>query len=92
MGQQMTERHRVTISAEVDPELLEAVDAIAAKHSDLDRNAVIDEALRLWWDHEVAMTEQFAPPTTPEQQEDEAERAAWRSIQAAAAERVFRSR
>ncbi len=84
-------RHRVEISATVDPWLIEAVDAFVREHPDFDRSKVIDEALRLWYAREKdrAMEAQFAEPDSPEEDE---ERAAWRQIQAAAAERLFRSR
>ncbi len=82
---------RIKIGATVDLLLLQAVDSFVGQHPELDRSAVIDEALRLWYarQQEQAMEEQFSAPT--EATEDE-ERAAWRRIQAAAAERVFQPR
>src|SRR5437763_10578268 len=69
----------------VDPDLLAAVDAHVAAHPELDRGAVIDEALRLWRAREVerAMEAQFAQPDGV----DPAERQAWDAIRRAAARR-----
>jgi metal-responsive CopG/Arc/MetJ family transcriptional regulator len=88
MAVRATERHRAKISVTVDPQLLKAVDAFVAEQEGWDRSKVIDEALRLWCarEQERAMEEQYAAPQSPEEQE---ERAAWREIQAAAAERIF---
>jgi metal-responsive CopG/Arc/MetJ family transcriptional regulator len=44
----MGQRHRVKISATVDPELLDGVDAYIREHPGRDRSKVIDEALMLW--------------------------------------------
>lgn len=79
-------RHRVTISATIDPELLDGVDAYVRAHPDRDRSKIIDEALMLWLAQEQdrAMIEQFAEDDRPED-----EVAAWRAIQKAAATRIF---
>jgi hypothetical protein len=57
-------RRRPKITATLDPDLLASVDAYVADHPDLDRSAVIDEALRLWRAREMerAMGAQFAAP------------------------------
>ena len=91
MAAKVSERHRVKISATVDPQLLRAVDAFVEEHSGFDRSKIIDEALRLWYarEQERAMEEQYAALPSPEEQE---ERAAWREVQAAAAEHLFRPR
>ena len=47
MAAKVSERHRVKISATVDPHLLRAVDAFVNEHSGFDRSKIIDEALRL---------------------------------------------
>lgn len=88
MAVRATERHRAKISVTVDPTLLKVVDAFVAQHEGWDRSKVIDEALYLWYarEQERAMEEQYAAPRSPEEQE---ERAAWREIQAMAAERIF---
>jgi len=89
MAQQRVNRRRVKIGATVDPTILGAVDAFIRRHPDLDRSAVIDEALRLWWVHQQdrEMEQQFAVPPSAAEGE---ERAAWRRIQDASAERIFR--
>ena len=75
-------RRRPKITATLDPELLASVDAYVAAHPDLDRSAVIDEALRLWRTRELelAMEAQFAAPDGV----DAAERQAWDHIRRAA--------
>ena len=82
----MAQRHRVKISATVDPELIAGVDAYIREHPDRDRSKVFDEALMLWLAQEQdrAMIEQFAEDDRPEE-----EVAAWRAIQDAAARRIF---
>lgn len=82
----MGQRHRVKISATVDPELLDGVDAYIREHPDRNRSEVIDEALLLWLAQEQdrAMIEQFAEDDRPVE-----EVAAWRAIQDAAARRIF---
>jgi hypothetical protein len=61
-------RHRIKISATVDPELLDGVDAYVGQRPGLDRSKVIDEALMLWLAQEQAraMEEQFNGPDLPE--------------------------
>ena len=88
--QRATARRRIKISATVDPLLIQAVDAYAAQ-TGLDRSAVIDEALTLWYarQQEAAMEAQYVggederPPAE--------EWSAWRAIQHASAERLFGS-
>ncbi|HUF84281.1 MAG TPA: hypothetical protein VMQ81_06775 [Acidimicrobiia bacterium] len=86
-------RRRAKLSATVEAGLLEQVDRFVAERPGTTRSAVIDEALHLWAarERERAMEEQYADPT-PLSEEDQAEREAWRRIQRAAAERIFRSR
>jgi hypothetical protein len=78
-------RRRPKITATLDPDLLAAVDAYVAEHPEMDRSAVIDEALRLWRARELerAMEAQFAEPDGVEP----AERHAWDAIRRAAARR-----
>jgi hypothetical protein len=68
-------RRRPKITATLDPDLLASVDAYVAAHPQLDRSAVIDEALRLWRarELELAMEAQFAAPAGV----DPIERQAW---------------
>lgn len=82
---------KVEISIALDEELLKAVDAFVAEHDESDRGKVIADALQLWYADEQgqAMEAQFSAPQSSEERE---ERAAWRHIQAAAAERIFRPR
>lgn len=89
MGKRTVERHRVKISATVDPALLRAVDAYVAEHGNLDRSTVIDEALRLWCarQQELAMEAQYA--AGPDEMPPAEEWAAWKSIQRGAAERLI---
>lgn len=85
-GADVAQRHRVKISATLDPELVAGVDAYVRKHPDTDRSKIIDEALWLWFAREQdrAMEEQYAEDDRPEE-----EVAAWRAIQDAAARRIF---
>ena len=64
----MGQRHRVKISATVDPELLDGVDAYIREHPGRDRSKVIDEALLLWLAQEQdrAMEAQFDDPDVPD--------------------------
>ena len=57
----MGQRHRVKISATLDPELVAGVDAYVRKHPGTDRSQAIDEALWLWFakEQDRAMEEQF---------------------------------
>jgi hypothetical protein len=66
---------RPRIPTSLDPDLLASVDAYVAAHPELDRGAVIDEALRLWRAHELelAIEGQFAAPDGV----DPTERQAW---------------
>ena len=82
---------RVKVGATLDPELVAAVDRYVEEHPDSDRSGVIDEALRLWYARrqDEAMERQFSVPRS---RRELAERQAWKSIQAAAAERVSRKR
>ncbi len=83
-------RRRPKITATLDPDLLDAVDVYVAVHPDLDRSAVIDEALRLWLAREIerAMEEQFAQPDRV----PSGERATWNRMRRAAASRRMRVR
>lgn len=60
----MGQRRRVKISATLDPELLDGVDAYVREHPDTDRSKILDEALWLWFAREQdrAMDEQYAAP------------------------------
>ena len=83
----MAQRHRVKISATVDPELLDGVDAYIREHPDRDRSKVIDEALLLWLAQEQqrAMIEQYVADDrlAPEVRQ-------WRAVQRAATQRILR--
>lgn len=80
-------RRRVKISATLDPELVDALDAYVTQHPEADRSGVLDEALSLWLadQQDRAMAEQFADDSAPED-----ERRAWRSIQRQAFQRQSR--
>jgi Arc/MetJ-type ribon-helix-helix transcriptional regulator len=82
-------RHRPKITATLDPDLLAAVDAHVAAHPELDRSAVLDQALRLWRAHQLerAMQAQFEAPDGV----DPAERRAWDDLRRAAAMRQLGS-
>jgi hypothetical protein len=81
----LSSRRRPKVTATLDPDLLASVDAYVAIHPDLDRSAVIDEALRLWHAHqlELALAAQFASPDGV----DPAERHAWDQLRRAATAR-----
>lgn len=83
-----TSERRTKVSVTVAPELLRAVDAFVLDHPGFDRSKVVDEALSLWYAREQAkaMEEQF---TAPVSETEQAERAEWRRLQRAAAERIF---
>jgi hypothetical protein len=85
-GGEVAQRHRVKISATVDPELLAGVDAYIRDYPDRDRSKVIDEALLLWLAQEQdrAMIEQYAEDDRPDD-----EVAAWRAVRGGAARRIF---
>ena len=63
-GWDWAQRHRVKISATVDPELLDGVDAYIREQPGRDRSKVIDEALLLWLAQEQdrAMEAQYDDP------------------------------
>jgi len=71
-------RHRVKISATVDPELLDGIDAYVMQHPGTDRSGILDAALALWLaqQQDRAMEEQFAGEDAPNE-----ERRHWRRIQ-----------
>ena len=75
-------RRRPKITATLDPDLLASVGAYVAAHRDVDRSAVIDEALRLWRARvlEQAMEIQFARPDGV----DPAEQQSWDRLRSAA--------
>src|SRR2546430_2314202 len=77
-GERMGQRHRVKISATLDPELVAGVDAYVRQHPETNRGKIIDEALWLWFAREQdrAMEEQYAAPD--DRPEDEV--AAWNAI------------
>jgi len=83
-------RRRPKITATLDPDLLAAVDAHVAAHPELDRSAVLDQALRLWRAAELerAMQAQFETPDGV----DPAERQAWDALRRAAADRQLSPR
>jgi hypothetical protein len=85
VGPNHTTRRRPKITATLDPDLLAAVDAHVAAHPELDRSAVLDDALRLWRAHELerAMERQFAEPEGV----SDHERVAWDALRRNAAER-----
>jgi len=84
----VAQRHRVKISAKVDPELLDGVDAYIREHPSRDRDTVINEALGIWLDlakeQDRAMEEQFNGPNAPED-----EMRAWRAVRDASARMLF---
>ena len=88
MARQRVNRRRVKIGATLDPTVLGAVDAFIRGHPGLDRSAVIDEALRLWWaqQQDTEMEEQFGAPVSTVERE---ERSAWKAIQDTSARRIF---
>jgi hypothetical protein len=81
-------QRRVKIGTTLDPVIVAAVDAYLRDHPELDRSAIIDDALRLWWarEQEREMARQFEEDPSATEQE---ERAAWRRIRDAAAGRTF---
>ena len=89
MNQSVTERRMVEVTVPVDAELLEAVDNFVQEFPEFDRGAIVDEALRMWYAHEKSVEAEFA---APQSSEERAELRAWRNVQAAAAERIFRPR
>ena len=85
------ERHRAKISTTIDAELLDVVERFIANHPDTTREAVLDEALGLWAtrQREKALEQQFLAPLSPSETR---ERAEWKQLRRAAAERLFRQR
>ena len=79
-------RQRVRVSATLDPDLAQAIDAYVAAHAGLNRSAVINEALRLWYagQQEAAMAAQYAADA---ERPPEDGWAAWKSIQGEATRR-----
>ena len=82
-----TTRRRVKVGATLDPQLVAAVDAHVAGTPGTDRSAVIDEALRLWYERQqaVAMERQIREDST----RYDAERVEWRKVRGAAARKRF---
>ena len=82
MSPAASSRRRPKVTATLDPDLLASVDAYVAAHPDLDRSAVIDDALRLWRarELELAMEAQFAASDDV----DPTERRAWDQLRRAA--------
>lgn len=80
---------RPTIAASVDRQLLAAIDGCIRDLPGLDRDAVIDAALRLWLARAQtdAMEAQFAGSLDDDVDPDEW--ASWSSIRRAAAARLF---
>lgn len=93
MATRAGEPRRAKVSATVDAVLLREVDDFVADHPGLSRSEVLDDALRLWSarERERAIEKQYTDPITLTE-DDIAEREAWRRIQRAATERIFRSR
>ncbi len=85
------EGRRVKLSVTLSAELLRAVDAFVKEHAGYNRSKVLDDALCLWYarQQEQAIEAQHRAPQDDRERE---EHAAWRRIQAAAAERIFRPR
>ncbi|OLC55285.1 MAG: hypothetical protein AUH85_09630 [Chloroflexi bacterium 13_1_40CM_4_68_4] len=91
MSSKKATRRRVKVGATLDPDLVAAVDVHVSRHPELDRSAVIDEALRLWQEREqgAAMQRQILEDA---KYYDDPERVAWRRIRDAAAARTFSRR
>lgn len=87
MARTASPHERPEIAATIDRELLDAVDARIREQPGLDRDAVIDAALRLWLARAQAeaMEAQFA--TAAEGEVDPDEWASWLAIQRAATAR-----
>jgi len=81
------QRRRVKVSATVDAETLDAVDALVGSRPGLDRSKVIDEALHLWYarEQERAMETQYSDDA----EVDSDELTAWQTLRRAAAQRRF---
>ena len=82
----MGHRHRVKISATLDPDLVAGMDAYVREHPDIDRSKVLDQALHLWIAEQQrqAMIEQYREDDRPAD-----EVAAWNQIRDEAARRIF---
>jgi len=82
----MKTRARVTVT--VDPKVLKAVDAFVGECPGADRSKVFDEALRLWYKERLgeAMEWQYQEELDEEQLREGDD---WRTIQRAAAIRLF---
>lgn len=82
-GGTMGQRHRVKISATLDPELVAGLDTYLKDHPDTNRGKIIDEALWLWFakEQDRAMAEQYAAPD--DRPEDEVRQ--WNAIRDASA-------
>ena len=82
---------RVKIGATLDPELVAAVERYVRDHPGVDRSAVIDDALRLWYaqQQELALEEQYRQPSSGRVS---AERRSWAAARTVAARRVSRGR
>jgi hypothetical protein len=87
-GGTMVQRHRVKISATLDPELVASVDAYVREHPESNRGKILDEALMLWLaqEQERAMEEQYA--ATDDIPEDELRQ--WYAVLAANAQTMLR--
>lgn len=73
---------RTRVSASLNPELVDVIDAFVRDHPGTDRSKVIDEALQLWCERELsrAMEAQYADePDAPDD-----EYAAWETLRRAA--------
>jgi hypothetical protein len=88
MADRAPNRRRVKVGATVDPAILTAVDAFIRDHPELDRSAVIEEALRLWWAREQDRQMEWQFSESPSESERE-ERDAWRRIRDESARRLF---
>jgi Arc/MetJ-type ribon-helix-helix transcriptional regulator len=91
MSDEMTRARRVKVGATLDPEMVAEVDRYVADHPPLDRSAVIDEALRLWYARrqEDALQRQL---TAPRSARERADAKAWKAIRRASAVRRPRER
>lgn len=80
---------RVKVGATLDPELVAALDRYVDAHPEVDRSAVIDDALRLWYarQQDLEMERQFAAPRS---KRELAEAEDWRRIRHASGERMIR--
>ena len=89
MGRDDETRQRVTVTTTLDKDLIDAVDDFVREHPETNRDAVIDQALQLWYAREqaTATRAQFADDADV----DPEEWRTWRAIRrAAAAKRLTR--